>query len=656
MKSSTTFAVGALLLIAVFTLSAFDCGEGGNPTPTPTAVPPEPTATATATPAPPVISDLVPPLPKVIGFAQIGDMADPLDKDVFNFQSNETTADQIVENGFQAVSLFPHERVMSDDIGAVICNPGIKLLLIRPLARVSLDYYNCAGEEYGSEVWENADFGQITYDLLKKYGNLSCRDGEPLDIILQNWEADWQAKGAACRDATPLPSREYRAMHMYETWQTGMEWARSQFPDAQLRVFFGLVVNHRLDDKYPWTVTRDMIPNMEHKPDLIGLSYYGDQGDETPQQAVDTVRLHTGYPLSRMYWSEYGVSEKYKGRQAEIFETVIPQMAVTGLRPMIIWDWKQYLPGRFKDDGSRGEGWFGMWEVDPEGTGDPTWQSFTGCWTSGLEYLSRARLSYEGHPLPPVDPPDCEAPPTPTPIPPTPTLTPIPPTATPTVTPTPPEDPCADCPPPGTIGCTINWPACVACWEACGQPIATPTPTQIPPVISPTQTPTPGGPTPTPVPGDCSDCPPPDSLQCTLFYPACAACWEACGHPLPTPTPAATKTPTPTPTPSGDPSNPLFTTNAEGHPVMCDWLFTNPGTGTVLEKHQALCTEFHLAFPEPGDWIVQVTTQYAHGVLPGINEDENGNRWGDLDGDGLYEYEHTQILHVDPAPVLPIIL
>ena len=77
---------------------------------------------------------------------------------------------------------------------------------------------------------------------------------------------------------------------------------------------------------------------------------------------------------------------------------------------------------------------------------------------------------------------------------PTPTTTPTP-TITPTITPTP--DPCDECPEPGGTICEM-WPeACYACWEDCGSPIATHTPTYTPTLVAtytPTPTPTPQGP------------------------------------------------------------------------------------------------------------------------------------------------------------------
>ncbi len=358
------------------------------------------------------ISELKPPLPKLIGFVQLGDMADPIDYDGYNYQTNEETAKQIVKNGFQAVQLWPNETVRSQDIKKVICNPGIKVIAIRPVARVSFDSGHCydeANEKGGvsyKTTWENADFGQIAWDLLYNFGDLECRNGEPLDIILNNWEGDWQAKGPFCRIAVPSLYRKYKVMHLYQTQQLGVEWARSEFPDAKLRVLHGLVINHRLDDKYPWTLVRDGIPFMEHKPDLIGLSYYGDGGEETVKQAVNAVRRHTGYPVSRMYIAEHGRSEHYPNRQMSKFQDSFPAFNAEGIRLIFVWNWRQFWPGKYNEDGSRGHGWHGLWEVRDDLSLPPR-ERFTGCWTSGLKFLQNYRFEFEENSLPYVEPPVC---------------------------------------------------------------------------------------------------------------------------------------------------------------------------------------------------------------------------------------------------------
>lgn len=343
--------------------------------------------------------------PKAIGFVQVGDMEDPLDWDGYNFQSNEETANQIVNNGFQAVHLWPHETVQSKDIEKVICNPGIKAIAIRPQARLSWDSGGC--REGYSATWENDDFGQIAYDLLKKHGDLACRGGEPLTIILNNWEGDWQAKGPLCTHGVPSEYRLRKVKAMYEMRQLGVEWARNQFPNASLKVIHGVVTNHRVDSKYEWTLTRDLIPYLDPQPDAIGLSFYGDQGDETPQQAVDTIQRHTGYTVDQMYVAEMGKSENWKGRQADWFALWMPQWEATGVRLIFIWTWKQYWSGTLKEDGSRKGDWYGVWEVD-EHRDNGVHNNVFCAWTSGLEYLSEFRLSFEEDPLPPVTWPVCK--------------------------------------------------------------------------------------------------------------------------------------------------------------------------------------------------------------------------------------------------------
>lgn len=694
MKNVVVLAVSALVLI--LTIMAFSCGGNGTPSPTPV-----PRPTKTSTPEPIVVPELIPPLPKVVGYTQVGDMKDAIDRPGFNFQSNEETVNKMVANGFQAVHLWPHESVHSEDIRKVICNPAIKLLVIRPGSRIGRDADMCIEEDGYAGVWENADFGQIAWGLLEDHGDLACRGGEPLDIILNNWEGDWQAKGAHCRFRVPSERRWYRMKAELEMAQMGVMWAREEHPDAALRVFFGMTTNHRLDDKYEWTLIRDGFADLDPRwwPDLMSISTYGDQGDETPQMIVDTIQRHTGYPVSRMYVAETGVNEKWRGRQRTTFSDRLPEIAATGIRAVFVWTWEQYWPGELKEDGSRAGGWFGNWEVD-ENSGDPIHESFTGRWTSGLNFIQEFRLVFDENPLPPVEPPigrtplpsptppettptpvpptetpkppptGTPTPPTHTPVPPTPTF--VPPTGTPVDTPTPPvatetpipppvytftptPDPCADCPIPGTIWCDMYPDECALCWEECGQPMNTPTPG--PPTNTPTKTPTPGAPTPTPtsVPGDCDDCPLPGTIGCEISPPACYQCWEDCGEPLPTRTPTPTPTITPTPTPPWS-DNPTFSVEAEDTPTHCVWVYTHDETGTVITKEVPLCGDSNQTFGLEGWWTIEITAHFDHGFTGATQTEPNGDKYGDLDGDGKYEYWHTQPLEVLPKPDVPIFI
>jgi len=347
-------------------------------------------------------------LPQYVGFTQVGDLACPPDwgEDSMKFQSNTDTVAQIVANGFQAVHLWPHESIQSDDLAGVFCNPGIKVIAIRPSARLGRDMDISENNDFYTGIWENEDFGQVAYDILEKYGDLWCRNGEPLTVILNNWEGDWQVKGAFNQFGTPSPRRLHRAEAEYEMAQWGIQWAREQFPDAQLRIYFGLVTNHRKDDKYEWTLTRDLIPRLDPQPDLIGISFYGDQGDETPAEAVETIKRHTGYPVSRMYVAETGISEDWPGRQRTLLGPRLEEMADIGLRLIFVWTWKQYWPGELDDVGHRTKNWFGNWVTDESQPGG-VHNNVLDCWTSGLEFLQEFRLTFDQDPLPNVTPPAC---------------------------------------------------------------------------------------------------------------------------------------------------------------------------------------------------------------------------------------------------------
>lgn len=330
-------------------------------------------------------------------------MKDAIDWDSYNFQSNEETVNQMVANGFQAAHLWPNAPIQGQDMKKVIRNKNLRLLVLRPQARGSADSGGC-GEGYAA-TWENDDFGQIAYDLLKDCGDLSCRDGVPLTIILNNWEGDWQAKGPHCRYTVPSEYRLRKVRAMYEIRQLGVQWAREQFPDAKLIILHGVVSNHRTAD-YEWTLTRDLIPTLDPQPDVIGISFYGG-GGETPQQAVQTIQEDTGYTVDQMYVAETGKSENWLGRQEEWFSYWMPMWEETGIGPIFIWTWKQYWPGMLKEDGTRKGDWYGNWVVDENAAGGV--HNNVQCeWTSGLEYLSQFRLTFEDNPLPAVLSPECD--------------------------------------------------------------------------------------------------------------------------------------------------------------------------------------------------------------------------------------------------------
>jgi hypothetical protein len=91
----------------------------------------------------------------------------------------------------------------------------------------------------------------------------------------------------------------------------------------------------------------------------------------------------------------------------------------------------------------------------------------------------------------------------------------------------------------------------------------------------------------------------------------------------------------------------------EGYPVQCNWVFTHIQSGSKINKITAKCDPFNVSFPLAGEWRMVMTAQYAHEAEGGINVKHtkpNGDQYGDLDGDKLYEYRATKILTVMERP------
>jgi hypothetical protein len=65
------------------------------------------------------------------------------------------------------------------------------------------------------------------------------------------------------------------------------------------------------------------------------------------------------------------------------------------------------------------------------------------------------------------------------------------------------------------------------------------------------------------------------------------------------------------------------------------------------------CDAFNVTFPLAGAWVLEMTAQYAHEAEGGINSkntNPNGDEYGDLDGDKLYEYRAKKTLNVMERP------
>jgi len=517
---------------------------------------------------------------------------------------------------------------------------------------------------------------------------------EPNDALWQLWPESNQCRidKTAAQCAYELSMiRMDEAIARAEKRQVDVERARAEHPNAKLVVASSITVS-QFDESPKYFnkfSLRDSIPNMKPSADYIGMSQ-GASGGRDFAFPIQQVKLFTGYPMDRLFVDQVYVNESTPGKQYSLIKPAIQVAFNWDVQTAFVWMWKQ---GWISYDSQGRPENKGMWhwlnEIGVPGKaiyGDPT---------SGLQVIQEMNPGAT----------------TPTPIPPT--ATPRPPTATPTATPTP-ADPCAhcpaldswscqmwpdtctqcwdacgggpvgtptrtptrtktptrtptgipptntpnpscdQCPPYGSVGCTVNEPACLQCWMDCGSPIFTPTPTR-----TPTRTKTP-----TPIPGDCSHCPSKTGVGCSINYPLCEKCWADCGDPFPTPTPTKTPTITPTPTPHYS-DHPLLSINFQGHPASCEVKLIHEDTGVNKTAIVPDCSQLNLTFEKTGIWYVILTAQYKHGwavdqvEVPPVSPEDAANPMfvgrlqGDLDGDGLYEHRYTCKINVLPRPGAP---
>ncbi len=93
---------------------------------------------------------------------------------------------------------------------------------------------------------------------------------------------------------------------------------------------------------------------------------------------------------------------------------------------------------------------------------------------------------------------------------------------------------------------------------------------------------------------------------------------------------------------SGESVN-LQATVSGGSPTEYQWEIWAPGAVTPDTRTGA--TVSSLVLPVSGEWRFVVMANYAHGAS-GINDLPDGSRYGDLDGDGFYEFESTFLFDV----------
>ncbi len=241
-------------------------------------------------------------------------------------ETNTEAVNDLVALGFHAVKIWPQVDPLGQDMLGVYTNPGIDLIVLRPI-KDALTVEGCNGH-YGLD--ETVDYGDLANDLYTLVGN------EDKVIVLTGWEADNQIRGAGCFDPLDFvvdpgqpgydPDDVLRLAQMkalFEYRQTAIQAARQANLHKPLRVYHALEVSHVPihDDGDPidpsddchidrgWNTITDLFPLLNPKPDLISVSTWMSNhpsGCISISYMLDYVKQQSQYPKSKIFVGEYG--------------------------------------------------------------------------------------------------------------------------------------------------------------------------------------------------------------------------------------------------------------------------------------------------------------------------------------------------------------
>ena len=243
------------------------------------------------------------------------------------------------------LSIRHHRDPMFEDMDLVWRDPNIDTIVVRFIGRGLWDASepDCTG--WTGPFWIHEPTYDIASKLLRRYGE------QNKTIIITDWEGDnqWACGGTVSMDMAM--GRMQYVIRLAEERQAAVQRARDEYPDAVLKVMFGMVVNDldELPAYYGMNLVKNGIPGMDPQPDVIGLSYWL-KHQKPIVEALEYIQLHTGYPMHRIYLDEVGAAEKTPGRQYARLMEVIPPAFDAGLAFACCWMWKQTWHG-FDDRG-----------------------------------------------------------------------------------------------------------------------------------------------------------------------------------------------------------------------------------------------------------------------------------------------------------------
>lgn len=339
--------------------------------------------------AQPLLGDHQPPvagnLREILGVTHVAGKYHLTDKEFL-----QEGADQIAALGVGVVKLYltlpPRQYPFNTDwpttktLVDVAGTPQYRAVFAMPFSTYVLTTY-AAGR--GDHYWlrgiseeqardETEQFYRLARHLLEEYR------GSGKTFVLQHWEGDWAARGSFNRNVDPTPKAIEGMIGWLNARQRGVERARAEVGQHQVRVFHAAEVNLvgiGMDEGRP-TVTDRVLPHTQ--VDLVSYSAWDTQGDpKRLRRALDYIARHVPdrqpFGHHNVYIGEFGLPEN--DRSGEQVRQTVDGVIETALQwgcPYVIY-WQLYcnearrMPVRDNNDVR------GFWLIRPDGGKSEVW-------------------------------------------------------------------------------------------------------------------------------------------------------------------------------------------------------------------------------------------------------------------------------------------
>lgn len=241
---------------------------------------------------------------------------------------NLAAANDLGGLGIRAIKLWPREHYLTLDMQAIYRDPRFDIIVLRPLQNSEIVFETgCDGSQHQYWRWENIDYGQVARDLYTYVGDVDKV------IILTGWENDHQLKGLGCGKRIPSQTEidSYRAM--LEEREAGVQAARNEFPNAALRIWHAIEVNHVFSSNF--RVIDHIVPFMSPQPTLVSYSHWS--ATYTISDSIYRIAAMLGRPTHRVFLGEVGRRERPCCSQYPYIFNSFSETYNTGAKLAFMW-------------------------------------------------------------------------------------------------------------------------------------------------------------------------------------------------------------------------------------------------------------------------------------------------------------------------------